>query len=357
MDEPKTDLRNLDQVVADLGNQKKFRPKEPVIVPPALGVKTREPEGYIPDPGLVSAIRVALHLRKPLLLTGEPGTGKTDLAYYLSWKLGHKDLKGEPRKPLVFVAKSESTGQDLFYTYDTIGRFRDKSDSRPDIDFLTFNALGKAILWANPSEIKKRLPEKFEYPGQQQSVVLIDEVDKASRDFPNDILDELDRRRFSVKEVPGEPFETPFGMDPIIVITSNLEKNLPGPFLRRCVFYHIPFPEDGLVEIAASRIQFFNSEEGKKSALMQSAVELFLRLRTPDLDLQKKPATGELLDWLLYLVRQAKDPESGLQIGTPIWKRPDLINGSLSALIKDRQDFGVAAPFVKEWMKGQASGK
>src|ERR1043166_3132509 len=107
----------MDEIVRDLDNSQRFRPEAPVIVPPALGVTTRDPKGYMPDTGLVDAVRVALHLRKPLLLTGEPGTGKTDLAYYLSWKLGHVDKEKNPRPPLVFIAKSDSAGPDLFYTY------------------------------------------------------------------------------------------------------------------------------------------------------------------------------------------------------------------------------------------------
>jgi MoxR-like ATPase len=329
----------MDEIVRDLENREGYRPAKPVQVPPALGIQTHDPSGYLPDPGLVDAIRVALHLRKPLLLTGEPGTGKTDLAYFLNWKLGHAG------RPLIFTAKSDSAGRDLFYTYDTVGRFRAK-ESVPDANFLTFNALGLAILWANPKEITTRLPAGFEHPGEpQQSVVLIDEVDKAPRDFPNDILDEMDRMKFSVKEFPGANFETPQGMEPIVVITSNLEKNLPGPFLRRCVFYHIPFPEKRLADIACARIaSFANADSGKDSALLQSAIELFLELRDPELDLQKKPATGELLDWLLYLVRR------GARFDTPLWKQSDLVTQSISALIKDQQDSTTAGEHAKEWL-------
>jgi MoxR-like ATPase len=149
----------------------------------------RRPQDYIAESGLVNAVNVALMLDKPLLLTGEPGTGKSQLAHSLAWELNLGD-------PLVFATKSTSVARDLFYTFDSVGRFK-AADHRDALSYLTYNALGKAILFANDEQkVTNLLPTGTAHPGRRQSVVLIDEVDKAPRDFPNDILNEIDYQRF-----------------------------------------------------------------------------------------------------------------------------------------------------------------
>lgn len=149
----------------------------------------RSPKDYIAEPGLVNAVNVALLLAKPLLLTGEPGTGKSQLAYSLAWELGFKE-------PLKFETKSTSTARDLFYTFDTVSRFKAMHDQDTRV-FLTYNALGKAILFANDEvAVSKYLTPQMVHGGKRRSVVLIDEVDKAPRDFPNDILNELEYLHF-----------------------------------------------------------------------------------------------------------------------------------------------------------------
>lgn len=229
----------------DLTNEKKARAANPAELP-----KSRrsgwKPEGYLPDPGLADALRVALVLRKPLLLTGEPGTGKTECAAYLAWKLGY----GEP---LAFEAKSVSEAKDLFYTYDTLGRFHAKEEGKAAPDartFIHFNALGEAILRTLAGDaVADVVPPGWEHGAPRQSVVLIDEIDKAPRDFPNDLLNEVDRLYFRIPELGNRIKRAAEGLEPVLVITSNSEKNLPPAFLRRCVYYHIPFPKERLETI------------------------------------------------------------------------------------------------------------
>src|SRR5262249_13584621 len=149
-----------------------------------------DPEGYIAEDGLRDAVNVALALGQPLLLTGEPGTGKTQLASSLAYEL---ELPG----PLVFNTKTTSSARDLFYRYDSLSHFRDVQfkEKDPIVDhYITYEALGQAILLSlQPNEVKDLLPEKLQGLGPTRSVVLIDEIDKAPRDLPNDVLIEIEK--------------------------------------------------------------------------------------------------------------------------------------------------------------------
>jgi MoxR-like ATPase len=287
---------------------------------------------YVPDEPLVKAVNVALLLGQPLLLTGEPGTGKTQLAYSVSHALGFGP-------PLRFDTKSTSTARDLFYTYDTIRRFQaaqarvkdEEGDEEVyDRDFLTYNALGLAIIYANrPEALSDALPRGFSYSGTpRRSVVLIDEIDKAPRDFPNDILNEIEHMEFRVQELDNCLISAEDEMRPVLILTSNSEKHLPDAFLRRCVYHHIEFPEpDKLAEIVSRRVGGF--AEG--STFLKQAIEFFTEVRKID-GLIKKPATAELLGWMLYLRECGATPEQALA------ERANDVRGGLSLLVKNKED-------------------
>lgn len=234
-------------------------------------------KNYIASDALAKAVNVALALGQPLLLTGEPGTGKTRLAHSLAFEL-ELDL-------LVFHTKSTSVATDLFYRYDSMAHFRaiqtQQGSTVKANNFINFEALGKAILLS--SEDKKR------------SIVLIDEIDKAPRDFPNDLLHELEQYSFSIPELPDKRgFKAHPQSLPIVILTSNSEKGLPDAFLRRCVYFHIPFPDfDQLSQIVLSHYDYLPTN------FVHKAVKHFEEIRKKNL--KKPPATAELLNWLYVL--------------------------------------------------------
>jgi MoxR-like ATPase len=232
----------------------------------AAGNKTT-PRPYILEPGIAAAAEIAIRLAQPLLLTGEPGTGKTQFAVALAHHLG---------LPLIRCnVRSTTTVSDLFYGVDEVSRFRDAQPGSggllPFQYYLSFNGLGLAVLFAGgpqaPLETvrhrltisvqkqQKDLPPPLQYfeqlyprPGFPcdsgcRVVVLLDEFDKSPRDTPNDMLSELEFMRFEIAEL-GVSAAAPRALRPITIITSNSERSLPDPFLRRCIYYDIKFPED-----------------------------------------------------------------------------------------------------------------
>lgn len=314
----------------------------------------RNPLGYIPDDGLVDAVNVALILGQPLLLTGEPGTGKTQLADSVAWELGHYP-------PLPFETKSTSVARDLFYSYDSLGRFqavRPRERNLKAKDFITYNALGSAILKADASDVTKDLPQDFDLGPKGQSVVLIDEIDKAPKDFPNDVLNEIDQMFFRVVELRNRAFTASRKLRPIVIITSNSEKHLPDAFLRRCAYFHIPFPDDDrLARIVRTRINLLkiandDDPEGENTPLLDDALTFFSLLRQPARGLQKRPATAELLGWLRSMLRLNADAMEGLaQVARdPLGKERRIVEATLSALAKNAEDQAIARNLLLEFL-------
>jgi MoxR-like ATPase len=258
-----------------------------------------DPAYYVAEKGLRDAVNVALNLGQPLLVTGEPGTGKTQLAGSIAYEL---DLGA----PLVFQTKTTSTARDLFYRYDALGHFHDAQfhkEASSIESYIAYEALGLAILLSMSStSANSYLPEPLRNRGPIRSVVLIDEIDKAPRDLPNDVLNEIESMSFAVKET-GETFSADQKHRPILVLTSNSEKNLPDAFLRRCVFYHIDFPDrERLKQIVQGRLHL-NADFTPK--MLEHAILHFEEIRK--MALKKKPATAEFLAWVRILEKMRLD--------------------------------------------------
>ncbi len=259
-------------------------------------------ERYIATPDLLMAVNAAITLERPLLIKGEPGTGKTMLAEEVAMALG---------MPLAeWHIKSTTKAQQGLYEYDAVARLRDSQLGDGKVKEIS-NYIRPGKLW-----------EVFE--AKQKSVLLIDEVDKADIEFPNDLLQELDRMEFYVYELDRT---VRAGTRPVVMITSNNEKELPDAFLRRCMFHYIQFPDRETLE-AIIRVHF---PEIKKS-LVKDALEIFFNVREVP-GLKKKPSTSELLDWLKLLLSD-DIPASVLRDRDASRAVPPLYG----ALIKNEQD-------------------
>lgn len=227
-------------------------------------------ENYISTRDLTMAVNAAITLQKPLLVKGEPGTGKTMLAFEVA--------KALDKKILTWHVKSSTEAQQGLYEYDAVARLRDSQLGDEKINDIS-NYIKKGKLW-----------EAFE--SDDQVVLLIDEIDKADIEFPNDLLLELDRMQFYCYELRREVHAK---NRPIVIITSNNEKELPDAFLRRCFFHYIAFPDrDTLKEIV--NVHYPKLED----KLIDNAMKVFYTLRDID-GIKKKPSTSELLDWIKLL--------------------------------------------------------
>jgi len=257
---------------------------------------------YIASRDLQIAVNAALHLQKPLLVKGEPGTGKTLLAHEIANSLG--------KKLISWHIKSTTTAQQGLYEYDAVSRLRDSqlgSDRVGDIK----NYIRKGKLW-----------EAFE--AGESVVLLIDEIDKADIEFPNDLLLELDKMEFFVYET-GETIKAV--NRPIVLITSNNEKELPDAFLRRCLFHYIRFPEAETLR-AIVRVHLPDLDD----QLLARALEVFYQIRDVR-GIRKKPSTSELIDWLKLLLLERITLAELQEVSLP--QNPPPHDG---ALLKNEQD-------------------
>jgi MoxR-like ATPase len=226
---------------------------------------------YVASPELLRSVNIAIALEKPLLIKGEPGTGKTMLAQAISQALG--------KKLYIWNIKSTTKAQDGLYVYDVVQRLYDSQFGNAGVDDIAkYVKLGK-------------IGEAFE--SDEQVILLIDEIDKADLEFPNDLLWELDKMEFHIPET-GETISAKHR--PIVIITSNAEKELPDAFLRRCIFHYIEFPDAALMEKIVN-VHFENLD----ARLLDDVLDLFYRIRSLPA-LQKKPSTSELIDWIQALI-------------------------------------------------------
>ena len=258
-------------------------------------------ENYITTEDLEMAVNAAINLEKPLLVKGEPGTGKTELAKQVAIKLGLKLFE--------WNIKSTTKAHQGLYEYDAVSRLRDSQLGDKKVNDIK-NYIKKGTIWSA-------------FSSEEKAVLLIDEIDKADIEFPNDLLHELDKMKFLVYET-GEVISA--NKRPIVIITSNNEKELPDAFLRRCFFHYIQFPDHETL----SKIINVHFPDIKKN-LLQSALEIFFDIREVP-GLKKKPSTSEILDWIKLLLVE------DISV-TDLKKEPkDMLPILYGALLKNEQD-------------------
>ena len=265
-------------------------------------MKFKGTKNYVATQDLKMAVNAAITLERPLLIKGEPGTGKTVLA--------HEIAKSLDMPLLEWNIKSTTKAQQGLYEYDAVARLRDSQLGEDRVHDIS-NYIKKGKLWES-------------FTAKKRPILLIDEIDKADIEFPNDLLHELDKMAFHVYET-GETITAK--QRPIIIITSNNEKDLPDAFLRRCFFHYIQFPDDNTMSEIVE-VHF----PGIKPKLLTAAMKRFYEVRAMP-GLKKKPSTSELLDWLKLLLIEDIDPDT-LKESDP----KKLIPPLHGALLKNEQD-------------------
>jgi len=281
---------------------------------------------YNPSDPLLDAVNTAIAVGSPLLVTGEPGTGKTQVAFWVARMLG---MKGAP---YMLPVHSETRSRDLLYTFDRVSWFHAHRAAK---------VRSKRHRFIQPGPLAQAYQYQQEVDGalqESRACVLIDEIDKAPRDFPNDLLHALDQHQFQVPEwdKPGQPVP-PWSASrpkqpPIIIITSNSERRLPEAFLRRCIFHHIAFDPEMVKKAVDARVQadIFGALEAD---FIQQAIARFLEVRKREPELRKRPATAELLVWLHVLQASGVTKIERIAAEVPLGRLPQL-----GCLIKDRDD-------------------
>ena len=265
-------------------------------------MKFKGTKNYVATQDLKMAVNAAITLERPLLIKGEPGTGKTVLAHEIAKSLDTPFLE--------WNIKSTTKAQQGLYEYDAVARLRDSQLGEDRVHDIS-NYIKKGKLWES-------------FTSKKRPILLIDEIDKADIEFPNDLLHELDKMAFHVYET-GETITAK--QRPIIIITSNNEKDLPDAFLRRCFFHYIQFPDDHTMSEIVE-VHF----PGIKPKLLSAAMKRFYEVRAMP-GLKKKPSTSELLDWLKLLLIEDIDPDT-LKESDP----KKLIPPLHGALLKNEQD-------------------
>lgn len=343
-----------------------WRRRRADIVPDDEHKPPEHPANYAASPDLVDAVNTSVALGKPLLVTGNPGTGKSQLAERVAWEFNLGPV-------LRFEAQSLSEANDLFYRFDLVGYLSAvellkasmqqtgggagmttlpiMSTVSPD-QHLRLGPLGEAIVRSDPKTHEKIFdavfaPETAAGAAPRPSVVLIDEVDKASRDFPNDLLNGIERREFSIRELGIQSVLANPAYPPIVIITSNSERDLPPPFLRRCTFFHIADPEQPDLEKILVRKFFPRGSRGEPRGSLprfyKEMLESFVKFRdTHKQALQYTPGTSELIDWTEALRRLDVD-ENG-SFGSQMIQ----VRTTLSSVAKHRNDHRELDGFLKK---------
>ncbi len=312
--------------------------------------KIERGEGYMPSEGLVRALNVALMLQKPLLVTGVPGTGKSDLAYHIAERFGWGDV-------LPFPTRTDSVSTDLLYRYDSLAHFHkvniekgsacELKASEIQDNYIHYEALGQAIC-DSIGQNKEKKPRR--------RVVLIDEIDKAPRDLPNDILSIIESMSFDVPELKSaketdSSFYRKEGEEaykPVVILTSNSEKTLPEPFLRRCVYFHIDMPDkEQLMKILLKKKRILRKLDEESATKF---IDLFLEIS--DLVTGKKPATHELILWIWWMQENKFNVEELTCFSSISANAATLLSG-MSILAKEESDLKVVVDAIeKHKLKG-----